>query len=64
MDKLVAASAVDVFATQAVSSNADNKVYNDQDTAYAVAVVTYILIEQPIEVFQRLSKDGKIFQLN
>lgn len=45
MDKLVAASAVDVFATQAYSQNAENKVYNDFDTAYAVAVVTYILIE-------------------
>ena len=46
MDKLVAASAVDVFATQTnVNQNADNKVYNDLDTAYAVAVVTYILIE-------------------
>ena len=45
MDKLVAASAVDVFATQAYSQNAENKVYNDYDTAYAVAVVTYLLIE-------------------
>jgi hypothetical protein len=45
MDKLVAASAVNVFATQTYSQNAENKVYNDFDTAYAVAVVTYILIE-------------------